>query len=241
MCQQYVQCGFSYKLTFADKLLALIKLKKKLKRNLISTRWMWVNATLTTIFFCNHLLPSPRALALNDLSYTWCRMAGFCQGHRDTKWCFGCEMSSRMPTTASGWCHMSTTGLDAARFFNECVMCMLQMTKKRMDLPTEKRFGQIQQRDEVMQYLQVKSTLKQRNKNNNNSLIQIHPRIKAILIFIHIHQLHIKRSNNNKHTNKKNKTNLPSALMKYKDTAKSSRSAVQRRMFSPKSALNKRN
>lgn len=69
----------------------------------------------------------------------------------------------------------------------------------------------------------------------------MHPRIKAILIFIHIHQLHIKRSNNKKQSNKKDKTNLPSALMKYKDTAKSSRSAVQRRMFSPKSALNKSN
>lgn len=34
--------------------------------------------------------------------------------------------------------------------------------------------------------------------------------------------------------------NLPSALRKYKETAKSRRSAVHRRMFSPKSALTKR-
>lgn len=160
MCYQYIQGGFSNKLAFADKPHALMKSKNafsKRKTKNIQSDFDKVNVSAFqphNYFLQLSPVHFPRALALNYLSYTWCRMAGFCQGHRGTKCCSGCEMSSRMPTTASGWCHMSTTGLDAAWFFNDCVMCMLQMReKKSMDVTTKKRFGQIQQGDEVIHYL----------------------------------------------------------------------------------------
>lgn len=117
------------------------------------------------------------------------------------------------------------------------------MREKSMDLTVEKIFGQILQGDEVMQYLQVKRTtfFSKEIQQKHNSMIQTHLRMITILIFIHIHPFHIKNTKNSKQTNSKNKMNLPSALMKYNDTAKSSRSAVHRRMSSPKSALNKCN